>query len=499
MNTSTIIHKLPKQLVPDQYLKKVLLACPSCFGFAGQERQDGKTKIVIEQSPKSLMLDELKELQEAFKNEHLVMFFMDAKKAGLEADVQPWTLTDGNEDDPTHHLAMFYEGNFEKFAGKDGDHTAEYCVSDAEVFPKLTQLFIKSGKDWTKFYAALKLPEFQQELSNLFKDRGVYVFMPPEGEPVSFGKNDIGGQFAWGNVSNAHGYSEQPEKKEENGGVLSFLRGKAKSSSAKLSIPEKKEEPVVAPTPVIEPPKEEPKEEPKVEFRLDKDGTTKLFKMSPPPKIVGNKKALNLWLRTFNRGQLDEETQRTRVVWVPTELIPLAQRIVGSKDEVEAMATEVHKLKKTDVKPEEPMTSERMVETTSVRREPASNYLPTMNDDEKNRALGRMAKFTQKDKQPTGLEIQKMESNWPVFHEAIGCTFEELCTRPVHELVELFDGSKIAACAFIEMRKKYLEASGLNLDSMSKKLGTKVDETKVTKTEPEEGGLSFLRGKKKTA
>jgi hypothetical protein len=124
-----------------------------------------------------------------------------------------------------------------------------------------------------------------------------------------------------------------------------------------------------------------------------------------------------------------------------------------------------------------------------------------MTDDEKLKAMLTLDEYFKKDKKPTPLEVQKGESKHATFSQATGYKFTDLLFLPVEQVHKLFDGNKIAVAAFIEMRRNYIDASGVKLENLVAS-APKVEEPK--KEEPKAsvpsvpvnkpaGGLAFLR------
>lgn len=525
MNTATIVHVKPGHIAPEEYLKIVTEKCPTVFGFAG--RENGKLK--CEASPSSVPLAELKELNEAFKDSDLVMFFGNYPKAVLPDDVQPWSLSKPNDKGELEHfLLMFFEGGFEKYEGLNGDHTAEYCVSDEVIFPRMDKAFNDAGKDIPKFIESLRQPGIKKSLSNSFEKRGVFLFMPEEGEIISFGENDVGGSYDWGTTSNAYGYTEKgtvvAQAAQAVNKGLSFLRGRGATSTSVTSGTTPPPDPAPkpdAPHPDADPDRkvvEVPKPSEAPETRTI-DGVVQ-YKTFPPPKLHG--KARNLWVRTFNRGELPDGCDKSDFfVWVESDILELAKQSVSSKNEVESLARGVHNLRKkvqgeavsagmreanaeAEAAREILLGKENKTPSRSTVREKApspSDYLPVISDTDKEKSLSILSTYLdpRNEKRPSPVEIQHGERKWPSFSQSIGLKFEELLFIPVKTLNELFDNNKIAVAAFIEMRQKYIDGSGIKLEDLvltSTKTEEKVAvQPAASAAKPGGGKLSFLRGK----
>lgn len=552
MNTSTIILKRPKLIVPSELLATTTMKNPTAFGFAGQK--DGS--LIFEISPKAIKVDELCKLMEVFKEDYLVMFFANFPKAVIPDDIQPWSVSTGGVDDegkPIHDLALFFTGNFANYSGLNGDHTAEYCASDEAIFPRLSKAMVDSGGNVEKFYEELRKANVQKAMMNAYKDVGQFVMLPKTGEPICFGDTKEGGSYDWGITTNVHGWTpkviEVPKAAAPKTG-LAFLRGNTSSATHTTFEPEKRE---VVPVPEPEPsggdglPLKPGKENEQVGInpaivgktpqQLEAAGWKKMF---PPPKLARGK-ARNLWLRIFNGGKLPPDHESAQcAVWVAPEIIDLAQRTASSRGDVEHTASQLSQRRraqaKGDVIPMEEAHNELEAKAneeaelarhvlvndgekkpitggrSTVREKhtpsgvPSANtspYLPTMTDDEKLKAIYVLDEYFAKDKRPTPLEIQKGESKHATFSSAAGREFTDLLFLPVEQVYKLFDGNKIAVAAFIEMRRKYIEASKIDLNSLKQEQPTSNEEEPKVETKasvPEvpvkkSGGLAFLNRK----
>lgn len=545
MNSATILHKLPGLLVPDTMLKKASVACPTAFGFAGQ--LGGELK--FETLPKGLPLSELQELQNAFKDEHLVMFFANFPKAVLPDDCQPWVLNDSHGN-PI--LTLFCEGNAKEYVGLNGDHTGEYCASDEIMFPRLTKCMETAGDDVEKWKAELNKPGVRKVLESVFDDRGVYVFLPRIGEPISFGSNKLGGAFSWGHASNTHGYTETASTTEKVQEVaksgLAFLRGGGAPAKASTDTPKTvedpkpdvKADPAGTPSVPASPAPVDPVKE------LEAKGYKRMF---PPPKM-GKGGARNLWLRTFNCipdkdgkfGQLPPAHESSEcAVWVQPELIDLSKRSVTTQKEVQALASSVHKFRQkqpalgvgnTVVKTEAEKNAEVVatlsrdellskdggekpvtVSRSSVREAyvPSTNTVGTMSNENKEKAMLRLAGYLDKDRpRPTPLELQKKEQVHANFSDSTSTSFEERLFLPKEQIHDLFDGNEIAVSMYQEMKWRYIQDCGKTLAELAGTTKSYPEQEAPPQPEkevvappppdiPEQpkktGALAFLRGK----
>lgn len=489
MNLSTIVQVLPGQKAPEEYIKKVLVACPSIFGFA--LRLKDTTAIVHEVLTTSVNIDTINELMEnsTVAGGDLVMFFSNLAQGNKETDGQPFVFAVGEGDTAESHLAIFTEGDLSPFA--TAEHTEEYNYSDEVLFPRVSKAWDDS-KDTNDFFEIMRSSRVESTLLGSFKHRGAIVMLPSSGDIIAYGHNEIGGKFTWGNVSNAHGYEEktvtEPVVKQVKKSGLSFLN-KAAKAVVEMTQDEAAE---VKDIPIV----------PKTETK------STLIEVFCPSKLTGGAK--NYWLRLFNGkdpGELPANHQSNKVsVWVEPGLVVLAKRDVTTTKDVKLLADDVKKARTgapVDMRAahEQLEKDDKPITSRSTVREPAakaSDYLNVLSKEDKEKAMGLVAGFldSKSTKRPSPLEIQKLESKWPAFSSEIGVKFEELLFLTVDQVQKMFDGNKIATCAWLEMRTKYIQGSGIKLEDL---VSTKLTETEkhvLAKQElaPKKGGaLSFLK------
>jgi len=549
MNSATIVVKKPKLFVPDELLNTVSSRCPTAFGFAG--RLDGK--LVCEISPRTIPLEELKELQKAFNDEHLIMYFANFPKAVVPDDVQPWSVVGASGE---HIVMLFAEGNFGEYANMNGDHTDVSNAFDEVVFPRLSKAMNDADQNVDRFYEELRKENLQKTLSKSFKDRGYYVFLPLKGDPICFGNVPNGLlDLPWGLVTNSHGWVAKVEAPASTKPALAFMRGGGVAVPAPKATPDV-EVPVTSPNRHEDPEPPVPELEPSGGDGLPKSGKENKEKVGinpaiagktpqqleaagwrktfPPPKLARGK-ARNFWLRVFNGGMLPPDHESSQCsVWVSPDIIDLSNRTATSKGEVENIAYQVNKRRKEAAgsgavsttqtpieqkaiaeaataaeiltgREEKPITSGKSTvrEAYVPSGTPSagtSPYLPTMSDDEKLKAMVIMDEYFQKDKRPTPLEVQKGESKHATFSQSTGYKFTDLLFIPVEQVYKLFDGNKIAVAAFIEMRRNYIESSGVKLeDLVASTSSTKVEKKEEPKVsvpsvapKTQSGALGFL-------
>jgi hypothetical protein len=481
MNKSTIVCVNPGHILPKDTLESIRTEYPTVLGYALQHEGE---LLVESHDDASVTNDEIMELQEVAKDSHRVFFFGNWPKFEDVTDVMPYVISNP-EGAPI--LAVFMEGNFPGMSGVDGNHIDEYNTNTNILFPRIAKLYGDAEEDFEKFFSSLKSDGTQKLFRATFKDRGWFTFLPFKGSPYSFGNTDTMDAFDWGSISNRFARKAEPEKAVE----------KPKLSALDLLKNKKPQTTEAAKT-------EAPKTETAIPWVM----------VSPPARL--ERSARNAWTRLFYGekaiGLLPEgegalpSNHEAKVLSIPVHpsLVPFAKEDIQNSKQLKELAERVKGFAKKSTAPVDMKAEDK---SRSTVREPyiksASDYLPTLSDDDKSKAMEKFVKFLDagSKKRPTHLELQKMESKWPTFSAEIGVKFEDMLFRTVDEIVELFDGNKIAACAFLEMRRNYIERSGVKLDELvgSEKTET-VPEKKVEAqpdVAPKKGGaLSLLKNKK---
>lgn len=509
MNTSTLVHVRPGKVADRSVIEAVMTAYPTVSGFSLQHEGE----LVCEQHKPPQTVDEIMEIQETAKDGHRIFFFGNWPKFEDESDIQPFVVTNA---EGANILALNFEGKFSGYSGLNGDHTDEFCLADEVLFPRIEKAYESAGQDFGKFFEELKSKAVTATFSNTFKDRGWFAFLPYTGEPYFFGANTLMKGFPWGTVSNTTGIAFEEEKKPETPKKgLGFLnRKKATATAEEAPATEPTVKPVPDPAVVQPAPQPEP-----ITVKTETSVVAGFTNVKVPPQL--NSGVRNAWIRLFNGdrakglvggdGDLPTDHQSKNCeIPVHSSLLEFTKEPVSDTKSMKRLLELVQKGKTADVLP-----FSKVEGSKSTVREPASNYAqPTLGEEESTRAMEKMIKFLDAaaKKRPAPIEMQKMEAKWPTFSEKIGVKFTDLLLLDVDQICDLFDHDKIGTCAFIEMRRKYIEASGIKLEEIA--AGAKAEEATATKTDatqvvvpPAESGspaakksaLGFLNRGKKTA
>lgn len=222
---STIILKKPGMIVPRDVLTLAMKENPSCCGYAIQA-VDEENRPMLYAEKYSILPDisKIDTLQNEAKDFWMTLFLSKFDGKFDKDLVQPFTLFGGEEDDP--HLAIFLEGDFPALSNAGDINSDESNLAHNIIIPKLQQINRLTKGDMQALREEMETEQFNNELLRETGHRGMFVFMMQEGDPLCFGKNELGGEFEWGATSNLHQYTEikEQEPKAEEPKVVSSKR-----------------------------------------------------------------------------------------------------------------------------------------------------------------------------------------------------------------------------------------------------------------------------------
>lgn len=467
----TILRKKAGSIVSKEFLETALRKCPSVSGFVVRDTDDGKTTLEVDHFDKAITVENLMTLQEQAKPYEAVFYLANMVGKFDKTDIQPFTIEVKAEGDEVGRniLSFFVEGDFPKYSKPESGHTDEYNFVHDIVIPKLEEMFEDSDQDIGKFTAKLHKTSFEKDLSAHVGHRAVFLFLPLEGEPIMFGDSKgLAGEYDWGSTSQNHGFGTAPKVP-----ITTQIAAAAKKFNPFGGV-----QPAPSPAPIqtddngvhhIEPkpaaphPDAAPKKESDVALPSPRTDTAILHGVSPPPKL--DQSARNMWLRLFNGGELPKDHHKKDIkVMVAPDLLPLAQRDIGTKAEVKTLEADVKKFKSG-----KPVDMVKPVASGSIlpnSQRPPADFIPSFSDKEMTEATSILAGFIDRDKVPSPLEIQKIEAQWPTFSQKMGIPFEDLFRWTVADFMALCAGNKTAVMVILELRRKLIEKGGIKLEDL---------------------------------
>lgn len=495
MNTNVIITVKAGEVPSREFIEHALKNCPSCFGVTIQNEDGEDSSLEFAAECKNISVDKLMETLEACKDVRVVLTLGNLV-GDFDAvdDLQPFKFQQAVEgEDPKDILHIFLEGDAPEYTKTGEGHTEMYNLWEDFVFPTLLEKF-EASSDLDKFYSKLETSAFQQSILHCFSHRGVAVFVPLVGDPIAYGKNELGAEYAWGTTSNTFGWGDAV-KKPVIGAVTkakSKLAGLLGSSATPKETPKEKEDPKEEKTKV---------DDKGVHHIIDKSNTG-MTRVKPPAKLQGN--ARNAWIRLMTEqyeGPMPAgSASKDYTVEVPDNILPFAMEDLSTKDQVRQLTKRVKAARagatmekaheqiqdpKVTEKPSTP--AEKPAEKTPAQEEkrPASDFLPDLSAEAKKGSVDLVTDWATRptEKMPTAMEILSRESKWPAFTAMMGIQSSDMLNWQIADIKELSKKYPDAmALAFLEM-KSIAIANGAfkdHLDSLGKK--PEVKETKETKT-----------------
>ena len=458
MNIGVIIKKNPGQIVPRGYLETALKQCPNVRGITIQDK-DGEDP-VLESSGEAgpANIDNLVATIEKCKDVLMYIWLSNADGTDFdkETDGQPFVFQQKAGDGVEDILAFYVEGDLPNYAKPGKGHTDEYNFWESFVYPTILEKF-EASADLADFFSRLRSSQFEQALMNPVNHRAAFAFIPLEGDPIEFGRNELGsnGEFEWGETSNKFGWGNQSSLEKAAETVVSV----AKKAGGRLARIQQAMSSTASPPVVPEAPKTNP---PGVHNTADvnkpKDGVDVFAKwpgtsskthtmVAVPEGLQGN--ARNRWIRTFLGLDSNADLPKGKDVKgfqipVPLKLIGFSQEEVSTNDEVKMLADKVKKFRSA---PSSVTANQQMQEANETidnevknPQKPAAtpqadpnDWLPESPAEEAKIAAELVTEWATNPKAPTALEVQRIESKWPLFTVSRGIKLEDVARWSMKE------------------------------------------------------------------
>lgn len=386
----SIVTVKPNETVPDALLIKLFSENRSAVGLVVR---NGTVIDVEKFTEMDSVEDEVKEYRGILEKTkaYYRQICLSALPAGFDAsEVQPWVILKDSKGLPI--LTVSCEGDFSKHT-KEGQSEFFTLVNDY-LGPKIEGLYKMVGNDPKKLMDYLRSKEFATDLEQVYGHRGVFEFMPAEGEPFAHGTNELGVEAAWGRASNVYGYTEAIQ---EAGTAEVKPATEAPKRSKYADDPAPKVEPVATP-PKADPPKD-PIE--KVAAELPKK-----FRQDIPRNLHGKRK------KSFIRDLYVQHTGKE-------ELPPNWDDMTFVEFEMQTTVNSLADLGKTALAPKDM----KGAAPTPLKSNISENApVPVISGAEQAAVTAFIKKYLDgnSNRVENPLEIQKMEAKLPVFTEVAG-------------------------------------------------------------------------------
>lgn len=453
MNSQVIITKEPGQIIPRGYLQVALKQFPSCIGITIQDVVEKEPVLDVSVENRTMSVDDLMKVVESCKDVRMVVVLGKMEQDfNPETDVQPYVFQQAVEgEDPQNIITFHCEGDFPNYAKPGKGHTDEYNYWEDFIYPTLLEKF-EASSDLNQFFSRINSSAMKQAVENPIAHRGVIVFVPLEGDIIAYGRNDLGGKFEWGTTSQTLGWGTATKIEtaaetaiaavKKTGGRLAKLMGTA------------------APAPGVTPATSVPQTEKPVIKTDDKGihhtggndpfaawpGTSSKTHtmMRPPTGLQGN--ARNRWIRLFLNLSPQAELPKSKdhsnfMIPVPLALVGHAQEEVTTNDGVKVLADKVKQFHGPAGDPvSQQMASaheEKNPKKPAAQPEgdnrPTADFLPECPPEEAKASAELVTEWATNPKQPTSLEVQRIESKWPLFTVSRGIKLENVARWSIAE------------------------------------------------------------------
>lgn len=382
----SIVTVKPNETVPDALLIKLFSENRSAYGLVVREGTVINIEKFDEQDSVEEEVTEMRDIFNRTKSHYRQICLSALPEKFDKSEIQPWVILKDSKDQPI--LLVSCEGDFSKHT-KEGQSEFFTLVNDY-LGPKIEGLYKMVGNDPKKLMDYLRSKEFATDLEQVYGHRGVFEFMPAEGEPFAHGKNELGLEAQWGRASNVYGYTETVL--EAGTAEVKPVEGSKRSKYAS-------DEPAPAQEPVAIPPKADPPKAPieKVAAELPKKRRIEI-----PRNLHGKRK------KAFVRdalGFLPDDWDSMSFIEVDMETT------VNSLADLSKTAAAAPKdMRGKDPELKSNVTENQPVPVISGAEQAAVNaFIKKYLDGNSNRV-------------ENPLEIQKIEAKLPVFTEVAGQT-----------------------------------------------------------------------------
>lgn len=349
--TTSLVHVKAGEIIPDDFLRKLLEENRSAIGFVVQDGDKLEVEKFTTLGTVEKEFDNIKDILANTKKFQRMFCFSAFPGEFDEDEVQPWSIIRDSKKNAL--LVVGLEGDL---PNENPDGTSEMLANiDKYLGPKIESLYKLLGNDSTKLFTALKDADaFGKDLLARVGHRGHFFFMPVKGELFAHGvegdgNNPLSAAFAWGAASNAYGFKEDPpveEKVPEPAPAAVSTRKVSKYATAENAEPAAPAAPPPPPAPDPAKPKtddngihhiQKPKDP--VEKAVDNAAATtvKGYWWEPPKDVHG--KALKRLYRQMNaknegvapdEGSLPQDWEKRPKIFIEAKTLPLKEGLAAT-------------------------------------------------------------------------------------------------------------------------------------------------------------------------
>ena len=234
-DNQTIMHVKAGHLPPDDLLALIIGKKPTALGFIVQNVLDGGKPdlAIVREDASQLTMDELKRFFLNSKDFPTSFYFANLAQGYNPDDIQPFVITDA---DGAAFMAIMHEGTLNDSSA--GEHNEHYSYVNGIIIPKIVEWCEDFQGDLDKIMPKIKSDLFKKEYLTNIGHRGVLHIMPIDGDPVNIGKNDLGGDYDWGWITQKlEATKEQKVEASAPAPKKSFSAGWGKKTPSASPVP----------------------------------------------------------------------------------------------------------------------------------------------------------------------------------------------------------------------------------------------------------------------
>lgn len=231
MKIETLMTKKAGFNFPVELMAAIVSRRPTAIGFVVQDGTGKTPELSVIHEAATPSVAQLEEFQRNAHDFNAMAYFGELGSKFNPEDIGPFIIKDGNGQP---FMAVGLEGDFNGHTDLKSGRTEAYNLASKFIIPTLVEVCEYAGGDLEKIMATLNDDRLNESFLEHVGHRGVLTIFPLEGDPIWFGKNEIGGTYDWGQTSNRHGFDDvkqEPEKVEEPKKFAGFSFGKKQESS----------------------------------------------------------------------------------------------------------------------------------------------------------------------------------------------------------------------------------------------------------------------------
>lgn len=225
---------LADQEAPDDFIEHALKEHESGIGFCVCIADGEKGLIKVDGSSEKTSLDQVKAVDEDYKDSTRFYYFAKFPNEFNEASIQPFPVL--SDDADNLEMICLMDGNFDEKAIEGSKYSADYDVLTKYIQPAIKRIYKGCDKEIHDTMQEIATdPSLPDLINTFYKGRASIVLLASNGEYVIFGENALMTEYDWGWSSNPGTYGKKTVTERVKETVKGFgsrsLKGAAVTTS----------------------------------------------------------------------------------------------------------------------------------------------------------------------------------------------------------------------------------------------------------------------------